>query len=424
MSASTSAQTTNRNRGGQRGPARRAGLRSHRRSVSCRAATRSGRSGWWCPGPTSRTRSRHQVDASTAACGPGGSAGRSPAGASTTSSRSAGSVRRRFFRTAQGAASRFEVEVLGRPAHSSRSERMSTPMLGLGWKEVAFSGSSRSPPTIRRTRSKSGAGISTATPPVRGRLTQGVVDRVVVLDAVGLASQRREQRGRGGPPPQPVPAGRSRASVAHSRAVGDDQRARSERGHRLGRAAGGEGAEARRRLVQRRRGWSRRGCGGWRRGTAGVSSWSTSMARPAVGGGPRRRLLHAQVGRVPVVAVGDQRAGVGQQAVEVGAGPGSRIAQIRWWSPLRSSNSWSAAPGEHRPEQLADGGRAAVDEQDRRRVHAHLGHPVRQLGGLDGVDPLVRVARPARPAGRRAARGSGRPTRPRTVMPAAVYSWR
>ena len=37
--------------------------------------------------------------------------------------------------------------------HPSRRERMSTPRLGLGWKEVAFSGSSRSPVTARRTRS-------------------------------------------------------------------------------------------------------------------------------------------------------------------------------------------------------------------------------------------------------------------------------
>ncbi len=48
--------------------------------------------------------------------------------------------------------------------YSSRSDRMSTPTLGLGWNDVAFSGSSRPASATRTTRSNSGAGIRTATP--------------------------------------------------------------------------------------------------------------------------------------------------------------------------------------------------------------------------------------------------------------------
>ena len=81
-----------------------------------------------------------------------------------------GAVRRRFFRAGR------RRRVAGRggggrgPAHPSRSERMSTPRLGLGWKEVAFSGQQ---PVVARRRGApgrhSGAGISTATPVRRRR---------------------------------------------------------------------------------------------------------------------------------------------------------------------------------------------------------------------------------------------------------------
>ena len=82
----------------------------------------------------------------------------------------AGAMRRRFFSTGAGRASRVEVEVAsGRMVrraerHPSLSDRMSTPTLGLGWNDVAFSGSRRPACATRTTRSKSGAGISTATP--------------------------------------------------------------------------------------------------------------------------------------------------------------------------------------------------------------------------------------------------------------------
>ena len=46
---------------------------------------------------------------------------------------------------------------------------MSTPMLGFGWNDVAFSGNSRPAWATRTTRSKSGAGIKIAVS--RPRLT-------------------------------------------------------------------------------------------------------------------------------------------------------------------------------------------------------------------------------------------------------------
>ncbi len=66
--------------------------------------------------------------------------------------------------------------------HSSRSDRMSTPRLGLGWNDVAFSGNNRSSPAMRSTRSTSGAGSSTAAPTSGLHLGQGVLDGMVVPD--------------------------------------------------------------------------------------------------------------------------------------------------------------------------------------------------------------------------------------------------
>ena len=49
----------------------------------------------------------------------------------------------------------------------------------------------------------------------------------------------------------------------------------------------------------------------------GVSSWSTSIARPwSAAPVPGRCLLHPQVRRVAVVAVGDQRPAAGEGVVE------------------------------------------------------------------------------------------------------------
>ena len=115
--------------------------------------TRCGRSGWWWPGHRAPSKSRQQVDALECAVW-GGRARRSVAGWHADDMvEVTGAIRRRFFKAAGGAASRVEVEVAAGKAHPSRRERMSTPMLGFGWKEVAFSGSSRSPVTARRTRS-------------------------------------------------------------------------------------------------------------------------------------------------------------------------------------------------------------------------------------------------------------------------------
>ena len=84
----------------------------------------------------------------------------------------AGALRKRFYasgvrpRVAGGGRGDVGTDGPSRERYSSCSERMSTPMLGLGWNDVAFSGSRRPACATRTTRSKSGAGISTATPGV------------------------------------------------------------------------------------------------------------------------------------------------------------------------------------------------------------------------------------------------------------------
>ena len=134
---------------------------------------------------------------------------------------------------------------------------------------------------------------------------------------------------------------------------------------------------------------------------SGVSSWSTSMARPRSRGPPGLALLEAQVGGVPVVAVGDQR-------------PGGAPAR------RRSRRAWSGVADRPDPVPLLGAvgelvvgrrgavisassarsvGVAAVHQQDRRRVEPHLGHPVGEVVGLRRVDPLVRQDRAVLGAG-------------------------
>ena len=98
----------------------------------------------------------------------------------------AGALRRRFFRAGGAAASRVEVEVGGGPGHPSRRERMSTPDARLGLERRRLLG--QQPAGRRRsgaTRSKSGAGISTADAAPCGSAVEGLVDRVVVADPLG-----------------------------------------------------------------------------------------------------------------------------------------------------------------------------------------------------------------------------------------------
>ena len=99
--------------------------------------------------------------------------------------------------------------------------------------------------------------------------------------------------------------------------------------------------------------------------------------------------LHAEVGRVPVVAVGDQRLaagqGVGQRAEHLGVAdrpdPVALVVAVdEVVGRVRGGN-----PSYERPHLR----RSAVHEQDRRRVEGELGHPVGQRVRLGRVDALV-----------------------------------
>ena len=73
-----------------------------------------------------------------------------------------GAMRRRFFRDRRRRACRgCEVEVSSAGSFVAQ-ERMSTPRLGFGWNDVAFSGSSRPCAAASSTRSTSAAGMRTA----------------------------------------------------------------------------------------------------------------------------------------------------------------------------------------------------------------------------------------------------------------------
>ena len=80
-----------------------------------------------------------------------------------------------------------------RQGHPSRSDRMSTPRLGFGWKEVAFSGSSRSWPAMSDDLAHVGGRHQHGHAEIRADLGQGVVDRVVVADPARPVRERRHE---------------------------------------------------------------------------------------------------------------------------------------------------------------------------------------------------------------------------------------
>ncbi len=233
-----------------------------------------------------------------------------------------GALRRRFYR------SRRRDGVAGGggddpcPDHPSSSDRMSTPMLGLGWNDVAFSGSSRWPETIRSTRSKSGAGISTATrrrsaDAGRGcpRRSGGSRAAAASPGCAGCSSSCSTSTAARCPDEVQLEA-------CPGPAVGDDQRGRPQGRHRGLLAGRGELAPGPRRPSRRRRGGSAASVRWMAPRNRGVSSWSTSIASPVSALVPGRCSCRPQVGRVAVVAVGDQRSGVGEVLAELGQQPG------------------------------------------------------------------------------------------------------
>ena len=306
----------------------------------------------------------------------------------------AGALRRRFFSTGAGRASRVEVEVAsGRMVrraerHPSLSDRMSTPMLGLGWNDVAFSGSSRPACATRTTRSKSGAGISTATPstvlirvrasstewwkPTRRSLRREGAEQLVVEDLDGgPVGRQRERDGR--------PA----------LAIGGDERVLGEccEGVR-----GGDRGEGRRvgtgsaELLERRAEDDPVN-GAQEQGSVGLVD---EHGESAVGRTSGSLLLHPEIGGIAVVPVGDQGTRAGQRRVEtvdvihVAQGPDS--------VPLVGSVDVlvQRRRRERSVHELADLRGAAMDQQDGRGVELPRAHPVGELRHLLRMDALVR----------------------------------
>ena len=216
------------------------------------------------------------------------------------------------------------------------SERMSTPRLGLGWNDVAFSGSSRPRLTTRTTTSKSGAGISTPTAvgPAQG---QGLLDGVVVRHLRGTAGSGRgpvEPFDRQQPPVRDVDR---RPGVA----VGRDQ------------GPGGQGDERRTGLQAPRRRTPRPGAAASRSSSPTPRSvrWMAPRKsggvvlvdqhrQSAVPAGAGVLVLQPQVGGVPVVAVGDEHGGRRELVVDQGdVGRGVGCATDRCCCSARSLKS-------------------------------------------------------------------------------------
>ena len=173
-----------------------------------------------------------------------------------------------------------------RPAHSAGSARMSTPTLGFGWNDVAFSGSSRSAAAMLSTCSKLGAGIRIGDAVRPLDRSQRLVGRVMVPDRARWSGQARDQvlvqhldRGpvradvdlegdpvacRRWPPADPGRACRGRARVGGLPPRCPPRSAASCSAVRVVRPST-------RWMAPRK---------------SGVSSWSTSIARPASVAGP------------------------------------------------------------------------------------------------------------------------------------------
>ena len=283
----------------------------------CPAATRSGTSGSsWSgrrsgPGPGSRSTPW------TARSGRPGASGRSDPGRPATSSRWRAPCGGGSTRQPAGKVSRYEIEVARGKAHSSRSERMRTPGFGLGWNEVAFSGSSRSAAATRSTTSTSGAGIRTAVPPVRRSWLSAESTewwwwiRAGPRGSAGTTSSCRASTAARS-------AGRSSLRVAQVAAVGDDQGLRAQ-GAERGRAVGDVVPDADRlgrrgEVVELDAGQHAVDRPEEQRGVLLVDQHRQAAVERAA----RVAGLHPQVGRIAVVPVGDQRPAAGQAVGEGG----------------------------------------------------------------------------------------------------------
>ena len=299
---------------------------------------------------------------------------------------------------------------------------MSTPTLGFGWNDVAFSGSSRSSAAILSTRSTSGAGISTATLSLRSRLR--------VASTEWWYSIRWGPRGSAGTRSSwscstaARSSGRCSLSGGPAAAVRGGEGGRAEGVHGGGAVdqleAGADHLGGRGEVVQADAGQDPVDRAEEERGVLLVDQHRQAAVGRAAGGAP----LHAQVGRVAVVAVGDQGLALGQPVVDGGEQLG--------------------VPDRPDPVPLLVAVHEVVDRRlARSRGARSRGSPAgarwtRRIGAGLRASSVIRSASSSAwtgwiPSCGRTARSSGplarcemssAPTRPRTVRPPAVYSCR
>ena len=277
--------------------------------------------------------------------------------------------------------------------HSSRSERMSTPTLGFGWNDVAFSGSRRPSAAIRSDQVEVGCRHQHGDARSVREPAERIVDRVVVLDA---ARSRAASAGSRSSCSTSTAARSARQVQLDGRpavAVGGDQGVRGQSARtRRPRSTGCEAAPTAGRPRRGRRA-STPGQDPVDRAEEERGVVLVDQHRQARGRWRRRVLAAASAGR-PRSGGGRRRSGpgVGQAVVDGGrAAAVSRIAQTRW--------RWLGAVDElvDRRRRAAPGRTSSRTRPGPRctsRIGAglscQLGHPVGELGGLGGVDALVR----------------------------------
>ena len=324
----------------------------------CRGAARAGR----------RSRSSGSTP-SSAPCGAGARGASVATWAADDVVEVRGALRRRFFPSGGGAGvSRGGGADVRRPAHSSCRERMSTPTLGFGWNDVAFSGSSRPPAATGgqvevRGRHQHGDALCRAEP-VEGRL-----DRVVVLDPAGRrgsAGTRSSWRARRRPGPRAACSLR----VAQRRPSVSDERGRRQA--RRPRRGGRPASSWHRRPRRRRRG--RRGVTPVRIRWIGAEEERGVVLvdehREAAVVGPPGCAAAASAGRPRSGGV-RRRSGPGVRPAPRRArraSLGSRIAQTRCRCSARSTKSSTGGSASTWCTISRTPAGAAVHEQDRRRV--------------------------------------------------------
>ena len=376
------------------------------RSGCCRAGTRCGRSGSWCPRPADAGAARvRRWTRSSARSGAAGSAARWPPGRAGDVVEVTGALRRRFFRAggAAGVAGRGGGERAAGSFVAQGPDEHAEARLGLEGGGLLGQQPVRGDDPQHQVEVRGGQ--QHGEPPTSGEPGRGPPRPCggsrSAVGAVGRAGSRSlvQHLDRGA-----AARGTSRSSVAHRVAVGGDQRV----------------AVPARRPPRSERGRSKRGPGA--RAAASRSSRRRCRQDPVDGAEEQRGVVLVDQHRQPEVvgaarvlaagAAGRRRSGGGRRRSAPGSRPAraSRAARSLGVADRPDPVALAAAVGELAGRASAASTVRARCAAPRRARGAPAGsgpgssrisrHPVGQLGGLHGVDR----PRAGRPPGRR---GSG-----------------